>query len=143
MTEKTISKILSANDTGETGGHQAGLLIPKEERILSFFPTLDKTKLNPRSHLQFQDMDGRFWEFAFIYYNNKFFNGTRNEYRLTRMTRYIRQAGLRAGDEVFMRFRAAEGYSISYQRKSAKTTIEKKKTGTVLRLGSGWKIIDF
>lgn len=142
MTEKTISKILSANDTGETGGHQAGLLIPKEERILSFFPTLDKTTLNPRVHLQFQDMEGKLWEFAFIYYNNKFFNGTRNEYRLTRMTKYVRQAGLRAGDEVVMRFRAAEGYSISYERESAKTVTEKTKTGTVLRLGSGWRVID-
>ena len=29
MIEQTISKTLSANDSGETGGHQAGLLIPR------------------------------------------------------------------------------------------------------------------
>ena len=36
---KSISKILSANDIGATGGHQAGILIPKDPRILGFFPT--------------------------------------------------------------------------------------------------------
>ena len=39
-----ISKVLSANDTGETGGHQAGILIPKSEIILSFFPKLSSAK---------------------------------------------------------------------------------------------------
>ena len=29
-----ISKELSANDVGETGGHQAGILVPKERKIL-------------------------------------------------------------------------------------------------------------
>lgn len=142
MTEKTISKVLSANDTGETGGHQSGLLIPKEEQILSFFPTLDGSDFNPRAHLQFEDPEGKFWEFAFIYYNNKFFGGTRNEYRLTRMTKYIRQAGLKAGDEIVMHFRSTEGYSISHRRDKPTASVEDEKGGTVLRLGSGWKVID-
>ena len=33
-----ISKNLSANDTGETGGNRAGMLIPKTGEILTFFP---------------------------------------------------------------------------------------------------------
>ena len=33
MAEQTIAKVLSANDTGETGGHQAGILVPREERL--------------------------------------------------------------------------------------------------------------
>ena len=37
-----ISKELSANDTGATGGHQSGMVIPKDPQILSFFPPLDK-----------------------------------------------------------------------------------------------------
>ena len=40
--KRSISKILSANDTGETGGHQAGILVPKQEEILSFFPPLER-----------------------------------------------------------------------------------------------------
>ena len=37
-TSYVVEKILSANDCGLTGGHQAGALIPKEDRIVGFFP---------------------------------------------------------------------------------------------------------
>ncbi|TPN68808.1 hypothetical protein FJ980_32960, partial [Mesorhizobium sp. B1-1-5] len=43
MIERSIAKALSANDTGDTGGHQAGILVPKEEGILAFFPELDRS----------------------------------------------------------------------------------------------------
>ena len=46
-----ITKELSANDTGHTGGHQAGILIPKNSRILSFFPKLGTESKNPRHYL--------------------------------------------------------------------------------------------
>lgn len=141
MTELKISKVLSANDTGETGGHQAGLLIPREERILSFFPRLDSNQLNPRSHLRFEDQDGSSWEFAFIYYNNRFFGGTRNEYRLTRMTKYIRQTSLAAGDEVVLRYLGDAGYFISFERQNGSTP-QNEEGKTVLRLGSGWKVVN-
>ena len=140
--ELTISKVLSANDSGETGGHQAGLLIPKKERILSFFPVLDASELNPRAHLHFEDDAGRFWEFAFIYYNNRFFGGTRNEYRLTRMTRYIRESGLATGDEVVMHRDSADNYSVSYRRSNAQPVSMNEAGGTVIRLGAGWKVVN-
>lgn len=142
MIKKTISKILSANDTGETGGHQAGLLIPKKERILSFFPILDESLLNPRVHLQFEDEEGRFWEFAFIYYNNRFFGGTRNEYRLTRMTQYIRGAGLITGDEVIMCRDSGGNFSISYKRSNEQSMSLNEAGNRLIRLGSGWKVIE-
>lgn len=135
---RSITKVLSANDTGETGGHQAGILVPRERRLLSFFPSLNKENYNPRAHLNFVDGSGAEWEFAFIYYNNKFFGGTRNEYRLTRMTRFIREAGLATGDEVILSRSDAGEYSIDFKRKS-----EAKHDGRgVLKLGSGWKIVD-
>lgn len=142
MSLQTITKVLSANDTGETGAHQAGLLIPREERILSFFPDLESKRLNPRVHLRFEDRAGYFWEFAFIYYNNRLFGGTRNEYRLTRMTTYIRQAGLMAGDEVIMDRNQRGDYSISYRRLNEPAAARTEEGKTVLKLGSGWKIID-
>ena len=142
MIEQMISKILSANDSGETGGHQAGLLIPRQERILSFFPVLDASRLNPRAHLQFKDETGRFWEFSFIYYNNRFFGGTRNEYRLTRMTRYIREAGLATGDEVRMHCDGGGNYSISYRRSNEQPVSVNVAGETVIRLGAGWKVIE-
>lgn len=135
MAERHIAKILSANDTGETGGHQAGILVPKEAGVLSFFPTLDANQYNPRCHLLFLDDGGTFWEFAFIYYNNALFGGTRNEYRLTRMTKYIREAALSAGDEVILS-RDGDRYRVSHRRKRPA-----KRTGAVLKLGAGWRVV--
>lgn len=135
MTER-IAKVLSANDTGETGGHQAGILVPREPDVLAFFPALDATQYNPRVHLNFVDDSGSFWEFAYIYYNNLFFDGTRNEYRLTRMTKYIRQAGLAVGDEVILS-RDGDRYFVTHKRKQ-----QVDRAGGVLKLGTGWRVVE-
>lgn len=131
-----IVKELSANDTGETGGHQSGVLVPKDDRILSFFPILRSIERNPRCHLVFHDDAGHPWTFAFIYYNNANFGGTRNEYRLTRMTRFIRESGLKSGDQIILR-RSEDSarHFVSYRRASGLTWT---KTGS-LKLGSTWK----
>ena len=141
MIELTISKVLSPNDSGETGGHQAGLLIPRTERILSFFPVLDASELNPRVHLNFEDEARKNWEFAFIYYNNRFFGGTRNEYRLTRMTKYMRESGLVTGDEVVMHRDSSGNYSIYYRRLKEQLVSLNDEGEKVIRLGAGWKMI--
>ena len=141
MYEKQISKVLSRNDTGETGGHQAGLLIPKTEHILSFFPPLEKYKLNPRHHIQFVDDSGRYWDFAFIYYNNGLFGGTRNEYRLTRMTKYFRENGLKLGDEIILNRDSKGRFSVSYQRSKEKPEFINLAGKNVIKLGSNWKVI--
>ena len=41
---KAITKTLSLNDSGETGGHQAGICVPKGGDILRFFPDLGNEK---------------------------------------------------------------------------------------------------
>lgn len=135
----TISKMLSANDTGETGAHQAGILVPKEDKILSFFPVLNAKEKNPRVHLVFTDDHGTKWEFAFIYYNNKFFGGTRNEFRLTRMTPFFRAHNLCQKDELILQ-KTAEGIrSVTYRRSKDPGLNE----NGVLELSGGWKIINF
>ncbi len=135
---RAISKVLSANDTGDTGAHQAGILVPKNPEIISFFPPLGNSVKNPRYHLPFYDDSGIRWEFAFIYYNNKFFGGTRNEFRLTRMTPFLRENGLRPGDELILE-RDAEGKRyIRYNRNRVGGVCE----DGILRLGSEWKIIN-
>ncbi|RIX31853.1 EcoRII N-terminal effector-binding domain-containing protein [Sphingomonas edaphi] len=131
-----ISKVLSPNDTGETGAHQAGILVPKDSEILGFFPTLPADVKNPRMHLYFRDDEGAQWEFAFIYYNNRFFGGTRNEYRLTRMTPYINGNGLKAGDELILERHPGGARTVTFRRSRAPVVEE-----GVLRLGSGWKIV--
>lgn len=97
-----IQKTLSANDTGETGGHQAGIVIPKKPEILNFFPFLDPQLYNPRQEIDFEDEYGDLWALRFIYYNNKLFGGTRNEYRLTGTTRFINRFSLRQGDNLIL-----------------------------------------
>ena len=139
MTARSIRKTLSANDAGETGGHQAGILIPRDPRLLSFFPALNGGEYNPRAHIVFDDAAGDRWEFAFIHYNNRRFGGTRNEYRLTRMTRYIRQAGLASGDDIILRRCERGDYSISHRFAGI---ADSNLVKPVLQLGGGWRIID-
>lgn len=135
---RAISKVLSANDSGETGAHQAGMLIPKDPEILSFFPNLGLDDKNPRVHLRFEDESGEAWIFAFIYYNNSLFGGTRNEYRLTRMTPYIKQNRLKSGDEIVLYVDDSGKRRIRHRRIGS--NIEKDR---VLRLGNQWHVIPF
>lgn len=134
MLTYSIEKTLSANDTGETGGHQAGILVPKDERILNFFPRLDPAVKNPRVLLDVTDDTSHNWVFAFIYYNNRFFGGTRNEYRLTGMTAYFREFNLKTGDKIILHQKSPRNIHISFVRAE-----QKKK---VLKLTSTWKIIN-
>lgn len=129
-----ITKELSRNDTGETGGHQAGILIPREELILAFFPPLDRSVKNPRHHLRFTDSSGEKWEFAYIHYNNRFFGGTRNEYRLTCMTPFLRSANLKAGDKLTLH-REGTTYRMTYRRAN------QQETSGRLKLGSTWRVV--
>ena len=131
---KSISKTLSPNDIGLTGGHQAGILVPKREEILSFFPKLDPKQKNPRFLLTFFDDSNLRWEFSFIYYNNKFFGGTRNEYRLTRMTKFMKSNNLKVGDELILRNDDVNS-RVSFKKESQQT--QKK-----LKLSTDWKIIN-
>lgn len=142
---KSISKILSDNDIGDTGGHQAGMLIPKREYLLGFFPPLDITAKNPRTSMYFMDISNKVWKFQFIYYNNKFFGGTRNEYRLTGMTGFYREANLKSGDEVVLT-RKENQLFITYNRKKdivKETETEYGTKKTIIVLGGGWKVINY
>jgi len=96
--KKIKSKPLSRNDLGLTGSHQAGICVPRQ--LSKFFPELNKTKKNPRKILTVYDIREKCWEFNYIYYNNKFFGGTRNEYRLTRMTRFLKENDVKIGDRL-------------------------------------------
>ena len=138
---RKISKKLSANDIGTTGGHQAGILVPKEKAILSFFPTLDAKAKNPRTTLVVRELkDGTRWEFNFIYYNNRLFGGTRNEYRLTCMTQYLRAIDSRIGDD--LAFSKDENDSIFVDCVRAEGNKATVNDQGVLVLGGGWKIIN-
>jgi hypothetical protein len=135
-----VTKELSANDIGATGTHQAGILVPKAPEILSFFPTLNRRSKNPRAALVVREKrDGTRWIFNFIYYNNAFFGGTRNEYRLTCMTKYLRATGARVGDELVFSKNEEASILVDLQRSRSPASVD--ELGTLV-LGSGWRIIN-
>lgn len=123
MNNQTFTKILSANDTGESGGHQAGILVPKGDADLrAFLPDLGNAEKNPRAWIECTDPEGKKWDFCYIYYNNKHHDqgGTRNEYRITHMTGYLRSYGAMQGDKIFISGEPRSGsYSIYVEKKSA------------------------
>ena len=136
-----IRKKLSANDVGETGGHQAGILVPKAREILAFFPELLSGAKNPRARFVMRERsDGTRWEFNFIYYNNRMFGGTRNEYRLTCMTQYLRSIQARVGDELV--FSADENASYVVNLARAGRTMPLVNDEGTLVLGGGWTVIN-
>lgn len=101
MTKTIFRKTLSANDVGSTGGHQGGVLIPKSEtELLAFLPPLDAGIKNPNTWLDCIDENSVLQRFKFRYYNNKLHDegGTRNEYRVTYMTAWLRNVGAKEGD---------------------------------------------
>jgi len=133
-----ISKVLSTNDTGENYSHQAGILVPKDKDILSFFPHLGIETKNPRTVLIFEDISGEQWKFNFIYYNGKLFGGTRNEYRLTGMTKFIKSNNLRAGDKITFHRLPDDTLLVKYQRMNE----SKGNAGNILKLSNNWKVVN-
>jgi len=113
------------------------MLIPKTGRVLEFFPTLQLRVKNPRCTLVFIDEDGvTKWSFEFIYYNGKLFGGTRNEYRLTGMTAYIRSRNLKSGDAIELTKDDMGRFFIAGKRRA-----QIEETDGTLILSPGWKVI--
>ncbi len=134
-----VEKVLSANDCGETGAHQAGALIPKDDKILNFFPRLNAKEKNPRCALRFRDDSGVVHRFFFIYYNSRLLGcGTRNEYRLTCMTSYIKSCNLKVGD-VLLFSKSGEEDHVSYKRSA--DSQRAPEDGVILVKSGQWKVI--
>lgn len=146
MMPESFAKVLSANDTGATGGHQAGILVPKgDPALLAFFPHLDAGVQNPDAWIEAEDEEGRVWRLRYIHYNNKLHaeNGTRNEYRLTHLTKYLREARAKIGDSLVFTATATPGlYRISVasagRAAAAAPTSPTPAPPGVIRL-SGWR----
>lgn len=110
---KSVQKTLSDNDVGATNSHQAGFLIPKEFIKHGLFEELPNETLNPRLRLKLIDIKDRSEIYcSYIFYNNKNFGGTRLEYRLTGLTRWIKNHGLRSGDVIQITRLGTHDYSV-------------------------------
>ena len=71
-------KFLSANDTGDTGGHQAGIYIAKKASCI-LFDKLGEKGTNKDKYVKIRWQDDFTTNSRFIYYGK----GTRDEYRIT------------------------------------------------------------
>ena len=92
----------------------AGILIPRTD--LDFFPKLPAEEKNPREVLSMTDRAGRPWSLSFIYYNSALFDGTRNEYRLTGLTEFIRENQLVGGDVMTISPNPDGTYFLDFER---------------------------
>lgn len=100
-----ITKALSNNDIGLTGAHQSGVVIPHEIARLGFFPNLNDSLVNPRINLTVEvSSTSEELNLNYIYYNGRLHGtSTRNEYRLTGISRFLRLSGAAQGDELTFR----------------------------------------
>lgn len=146
MTAKTFIKTLSANDVGTTGGHMGGILVPKGNgELLAFLPQLDPSVLNPSAWIDCETPDGDTLRLRFVYYNNGMHaqNGTRNEYRITYLTKFLRDANAKEGDTFeIARDEDAENYRIRVIAREKVAVVEQEDDGPVrITLTSGWRRI--
>lgn len=140
MTSASFAKLLSANDVGLTGGHQAGILVPKgAPELLAFFPPLDPALPNPDAWISAQDGEGNRWSLRYIYYNNRLHGtGTRNEYRITHLTKCLRGMDARPGDQLVFSSTLEPGHYFLRLERAEPREEDAPVPGGVIRL-SGWR----
>jgi hypothetical protein len=108
-------------------------LIPKLFVKEGLFEKLTEEELNPRLRLKFKDLtDGSDIYLSYIYYNNKFFEGTRHEYRLTGLTRWIKNHGLKSGDTIQISRMAKYDYTIGIIKEERRPSSLSEESWTAL-----------
>jgi hypothetical protein len=119
-------KILTANDIGITNSHQAGICIPKSGATpMHILPYLDPKIKNPFAWISCIDEESQLWKLKYIYYNSKLHKldssvngreyGTRNEYRITFLSKYLKNKNAQIGDS-FEINKKNDIYEISLRR---------------------------
>ena len=133
-----IEKVVGRNELGHTGSHQAGIVIPKAQQIIEFFPALDASEFNPRKLIHFwNEATQRYWPLNYIYYNGKIHGfSTRNEYRLTGITQLFRLIDIDAGDLLSF-VNGAHGYEIAV-KKSLVSTDDFSRGRIALSFSGDW-----
>ncbi len=144
MKRTAFLKALSANDVGATGAHQAGILVPKSNtELLAFLPHLDANIKNPSTWIDCIDEDGATRRLRYVYYNNSLHDvrGTRDEYRITRMTAYFRALGAREGDALEISLQANDHryhLRLVRQKTTAAIATTDDSDGVRIRIKQGW-----
>lgn len=143
MTTKTFIKTLSANDVGTTGGHMGGILVPKGDgELLAFLPPLNPEERNPDAWIECEGPDGKILRLRFVYYNNKYHPplGTRNEYRITGLTKFLRNENASEGDNFeISRDDGQVRYRIRVIHVGQEQLSEEDSGPVRIRLTTGWR----
>ena len=131
-----VRKRLTANDLGITGAHQAGIAIPKNTQILSFFPSLCPTEYNPDCLISVLVPElEEYVTLRFVYYNNKLHEqGTRNEYRLTGTTGILRRLNADVSDEIEF----SKDFFGEMRIRIIRPVSASKTEGKSIQLSNGW-----
>lgn len=129
-----VTKLLSANDLGLTGSHQAGILVPKSGPAAAIFPSLDTSRLNPDCHVAFWvPALGRSWTARFVFYNNRLHgSGTRLEYRLTRISALLKELNANVGDRLVFELLGSREVHVGIEHALPRDLSEEKV------LSNGW-----
>jgi hypothetical protein len=130
----TVSKVLTPNDTGATGSHQAGIHVPMA--LVKFFPPLQEESRNPDHWISVRSK-GAVWSWRFIHYNKaRFGEGTRDEYRLTHITGFMNASAAVAGQVLKLTAVAPAEYEAHVDAMAA------DDDDTVVLLTSGaWRVV--
>lgn len=99
-----VVKLLTWNDCGQGRSHQAGVHLPKSVGR-ELFNAFDSNVKNPKIDLSLTPFGiGLAISAVVTYYNSKKFGGTRDEYRITRITSFISESRLQPGDSLVIEF---------------------------------------
>ena len=101
----SFRKVLSANELGLTGSHQAGILVPKADYQTGFFGKLDPDVKNPDAWLNIRISGStETFKVRLIHYNSRRLGlGTRDEFRLTNIAPLMKALQPEEGDTLILR----------------------------------------
>ena len=132
-----VQKKLSPNDTGDTRSHQAGIHVPKA--LVHFFPALNEYTLNPRANVRLRSELGVIGTCTYIHYNNRVVSdGTRDEYRITRIRSFLTECGAQMGDTVEFSRESDSHYVVRILEPESRPA---SSDIVVVNLASGWKTV--
>lgn len=112
-----VSIVLTPNDAGATGSNQAGVAVKKSGPLIDFFPPLDSGGENPDVMLDaYNAHSGEPLGARYVYYNNRRRGGTRDEYRLVRISSFLATYDAVAGDVLLIAQMANGSYWFGIER---------------------------
>mgnify|MGYP001257194512 CR=1 FL=1 len=136
--EYAVKVRLTDNDTGATGSHVAGIYIPKDPRVMAILPKLDRKERNPDFwfDVYFPQLN-RAFNLRYIYYNNRFWGGSRNEYRITHIREALGLLSAKAGDYLII----SKALDLSMELHPAESMEENENYSREIEVNKRWSVV--